>query len=260
MANKRSEELLTVGEVARVAHVSVRTLHHYDQIGLVVPSRRSGSGYRLYTGGDLERLQSVLFYKELGFRLDAIRRLLSDPQFDRHQALVEQRDLIAGRALRLQALLGLIDKTLASLDGGIRMTNEEMFDVFGDFDPSAHEAEAKERWGDTGAYKESARRTARYTKEDWKRYQAENAEIQAAFAELMDRNVPPTDVRAMAVAERARLQIDTWFYPCSRQIHAGLGHMYVADPRFAANYEKVRRGMAQYLCDAIQANAAKGDA
>jgi len=158
--------LLRVGEVARLAHVSVRTLHHYDQLGLVVPSDRSEAGYRLYAPRDLENLQTVLFYRELGFPLDAVRALLSDPAFDRRRALTEQRDLIADRALRLEALLRLIDKTIAAADGGTQMSKEEMFEVFGKFDPAEYEDEAKQRWGDTDAYKESARRTARYSKED----------------------------------------------------------------------------------------------
>ena len=140
------------------------------------------------------------------------------------------------------------------------MTKEEMFEVFGDFDPAEYEDEVKERWGDTDAYKESARRTSRYTKEDWERFKAESEEIGSAIAALMDEGVPADDPRAMDAVDRARLQIDTWFYPCSRTMHAELGKMYVADPRFTATYEKIRPGMAQYVCDATQANLARGEA
>jgi MerR family transcriptional regulator, thiopeptide resistance regulator len=254
-----NERVLRVGEVARLASVSVRTLHHYDRLGLVTPSERSEADYRLYAPPDLERLQTVLFYKELGFALETIRALLADPAFDRRQALSAQRDLIAERALRLRALLRLIDTTITALDGGIQMSKEEMFEVFGDFDPADYQDEVKERWGSTDAYKESARRTARYTKEDWQRYKAESAEILDSLAALMDAGVSPADPRAMDVAERARLQIDNWFYACSREMHSGLGQMYVADPRFSATYDRVRPGMAQYLCDAIQANLVRGE-
>ncbi|MDO9107979.1 MAG: MerR family transcriptional regulator [Coriobacteriia bacterium] len=102
----------TVGTVATLAHVSVRTLHHYNELGLLVPSERSKADYRLYTDTDLDRLQSVLFYKELGFSLQEIRELVDDPAFDRREALVVQRDLIAEQALRFEAMLSLIDKTL----------------------------------------------------------------------------------------------------------------------------------------------------
>jgi DNA-binding transcriptional MerR regulator len=131
----------TVGEVAKLAHVSVRTLHHYDEIGLLRPSARSETGYRLYSSADLEKLQQVLFFKEIGFGLEDIRDLMADPAFDRREALLVQRDLLAERALRLEAMLGLIERTLASLEGGLPMTRAEMFEVFGDFDPAAYEDE-----------------------------------------------------------------------------------------------------------------------
>lgn len=137
------------------------------------------------------------------------------------------------------------------------MTKEEMFEVFGDFDPSEYEDEVKDRWGDTDAYKESARRTARYTKEDWARFKAESEQVNSAIVALMDEGVAPEDPRAMDAVDRHRLQIDRWFYPCSRQMHAALGEMYIADPRFTATYEKIRLGMARYVCDATQANLAR---
>ncbi len=149
----------TVGEVAKLAHVSVRTLHHYDHVGIVRPSDRTDAGYRLYTDADLATLQQALFYKELGFGLEEIREMLSDPAFDRREALLAQREMVTAQARRFEAMLGLIDRTLISLEGGVRMTKEEMFEVFGDFDPSEYEEEVQQRWGDTDAYKVSARRT-----------------------------------------------------------------------------------------------------
>jgi MerR family transcriptional regulator, thiopeptide resistance regulator len=246
-----------VGEVAGLAGVSVRTLHHYDEIDLLKPSGRSGAGYRLYTAEDLERLQQILIYRELGFGLREIRDAMADPAFDRREALIAQRDELARSSVRLDAMLDLIDKTLAALEGGVPMADEEMFSVFGDFDPAEHEAEAERRWGETDAYKESARRTRRYTKEDWSRFKAQSDLANQALAELMDAGVAPDDARAMDAAERLRLLIDEWFYPCSREMHARLGDMYVADPRFAANYEKIHAGMARYVRDAIVANAAR---
>ena len=130
-----------------------------------------------------------------------------------------------------------------------------MFEVFGDFDPAEHEAEAKERWGDTAAYKESARRTRRYTKDDWARFKAESDAVNEAIAALMDEGVAPDDPRAMDAVERHRLLIDTWFYPCPVEMHEQLGRMYVEDARFTATYEKIRPGMAEYLRDATAANA-----
>lgn len=250
---------MKVGEVARLAGVSVRTLHHYDELGLLTPSRRSEAGYRLYTDEDLERLQQILFYRELGFGLEQIAVVMNAPDFDRRAVLLEQRRLLAAEIRRLQATLRLVDKTIASIQGGYQMTKEEMFEVFGDFDPSQYEAEVQERWGHTDAYKESAQRTKQYTKADWQRFKNESDEIGSEIARLMDRGVPPTDPRAMDAVERHRLQIDRWFYPCSREMHAELGKMYVTDERFRRTYEAIRPGMAQYVCDAIHANLARSE-
>ena len=226
----------TVGEVAKLARVSVRTLHHYDEVGILRPSGRTQAGYRLYSLDDLERLQQVLFYKELGFELEEIRAIMADPAFDRREALITQRELIAEQALRLEALLGLIDRTIHSMDGGYGMTKEEMFEVFGDFDPREYEEEVEQRWGDTDAYKESARRTKRYTKDDWARIKAEGDENMQRMIAAFDAGAAPDSDEAMDIADEARLQIDRNFYPCSRQMHAGLAEMYIADPRFTATY------------------------
>ncbi len=246
-----------IGEVARLAHVSVRTLHHYDRIGLVRPSARTAAGYRLYATEDLERLQTVLLYKELGFGLGEIRDLLAEPGYDRREALRAQREQLARRSARVDAMLALIDKTLAAMDEGIPMERSDLFEVFGDFDPAEHEAEAEARWGETAEYRESARRTRRYTKEDWARFKSESNAVNEALARLMDEGVAPADPQAMDAVERHRVLIDTWFYPCTAAAHEQLGRMYVEDARFAATYEKIRPGMAAYLRDATAANAAR---
>lgn len=245
----------TIGEVARLAGISVRTLHHYDDIGLLTASERTDAGYRLYTDDDLARLQQVLLYRELDFALDEIAQVLADPDFDPLDALEAQRGLVADKLKRDEALLALLDKTILAMKGGIRMSTEEMFEVFGDFDPSEYEAEVEERWGNTDAYKESARRTSRYTKADWERFKAEQEDLNARIVAAMDEGVAATDERAMDLAEEGRLQIDTWFYPLSHEMHANLAAMYVADPRFTATYEKIHTGLAQWWHDAIIANA-----
>jgi DNA-binding transcriptional MerR regulator len=244
----------TVGDVAEVARVTVRTLHHYDEIGLLRPTARSGSAYRLYSDADLARLQQILFYRDLGFALDDVARILRDPTFDRRRALTAQRALVAAKRQRLDAMLALIDKTLDALDNGTAMKPEEMFEVFGDFDPHAHDAEVRERWGETPEFAESARRTRRYTKDDWTAIKSEGAAIVEDFRKAFVAGARPHDREVRAIAERARLHIDRWFYPCSRQMHAGLGRMYVDDSRFAHHYEKHAAGLAQFVCDAIRAN------
>lgn len=245
----------TVGETAKLARVSVRTLHHYDEIGLLAPSGRSEAGYRLYSHWDLEQLQQILLFKELGFSLTDITRIMSDPAFDRAGALRAQRRLLAEKARRAADMLATVDLALEAAEKGNAMDEKDMFEVFGDFDPKQYEDEVQQRWGDTEAYKVSMKRTSSYTKEDWKRITAETAAINEDLAALLDEGAAADDARVMDVAERHRLHIDRYFYPCSQEMHVGLGEMYVADPRFAANYEKVRQGLAVFMRDAIKANA-----
>jgi len=246
---------LTVGEVAELASVSVRTLHHYDEIGLLVPSVRTEAGYRLYADADIAALQQVLFFKELGFPLGEIARVMHDPSFDRTEALRVQRRMLEDKAAQLTLMVEAVDAAIEAEKGGVTLDAKDRLEVFGDFDPAQYEDEVQERWGNTDAYRESARRTRRYTKEDWARFRAESAADGAKMIALMDAGVSPDDPRAVDVAESARLLIDRWFYTCSREMHCNLAEMYIADPRFRATYEKMHEGLAQWFHDAILANA-----
>lgn len=248
---------LTVGEVAHLASVSVRALHHYDELGLLTPSVRTEAGYRLYSDADLACLQQVLFFKELGFGLGDIARIMHDPRFDRLEALRMQRRMLMDKSSQLILMAEAVDAAIDATEGGVRMDAKDMFEAFGDFDPKEYEKEAEERWGNTDAYKESAHRTKRYTKQDWIEVRKETEAVNEALAALLDAGVPADDPRAMGQAEQHRLNIDKRFYPVSYEMHVGLAQMYIADPRFAANYEKIRPGLAQYMHDAILANAAR---
>ncbi len=247
---------LTVGAVARLAGITVRTLHHYDEIGLLHPSGRSDAGYRRYADGDLDRLQRILFFRELGFGLDQIKDAMTDGGADASAHLRRQHAMLRDRIGRLQRMASAVEKAMEARTMGIKLTPEERFEVFGDFDPDQHAAEVKERWGDTDAYRESARRTKGYTKADWQRIKDEGQAAVDKLVAAMQSGKPATSEEAMAGAEAHRLQIDRNFYPCSYEMHVGLAEMYLADPRFTATYEKVAPGLAQYLHDAIKANAA----
>jgi DNA-binding transcriptional MerR regulator len=244
----------SIGVVATAAGVSVRTLHHYDEIGLLTPTDRSDSGYRLYSDSDLDRLQQILLLRELGMGLDQIGRVLDDPGYDRLEALREQRRMLERTALRMQRLIGAVDDAIHATEKGIAMDAEEMLEVFGSFDPDEHAAEAKERWGGTDAYKQSVQRTASYTKQDWEQMGREADAINQAFIALMEEGVDPDDPRAGAAAERHRAHISKWFYECTPEIHAGLGAMYAADPRFEKSIDKAAPGLARYMSSAIAAN------
>jgi len=246
----------TVGDVARMAGVSVRTLHHYDDIGLLHPTARSEAGYRLYARDDLDRLHAILAYRELGFDLGAIGGMLdgdADPivHLERQLASLEQR------AQRLEAQRAHLTKVLEAHNMGINLDPRTMLEVFGDHDPSQHADEAKEHWGETDAYRESQRRASGYRKEDWLRMRDEVTAIEQRLAEAMADGVPADDPRAMDAAEAHRDHVRRWFYDCSHGMHVGLAEMYVADPRFTAYYEERAEGLAAYVAAAIRANAAR---
>ena len=157
-----------VKDVARITGVSVRTLHYYDEIGLLAPADRTSAGYRLYDDDSLLRLQQILIGRALGLSLDEIRRSLDDPDFDHRAALVSQRQALVARAEETAGMIRAVDKALAILDEDRKDSEMTMEQIFEGFDPKAYEAEAKARWGDTDAHKTVSRRTKDYTEEDWK--------------------------------------------------------------------------------------------
>ena len=244
----------SVGRVAELAGVSVRALHHYDEIGLLRPSERSPAGYRLYHAGDLERLQQILLYRELGFSLEETAAVL-DPDSDSLVHLRRQHRLLTERIERLRRMRTAVEYEMEVRQVGISMTPEERFEVFGDFRPEDYEAEVEERWGGTDAYVESQRRVASYTKEDWLVVKAEAQGINRRLATLMQSGAAAASEEAMDAAGEHRRHITRWFYECSSEMHVGLGEMYVADPRFKASYEEISPGLAEYLRDAMKANA-----
>src|SRR4051812_41536792 len=174
---------MNVGEVAALAGVTVRTLHHYDRIGLLSPSGRTSSGYRQYAPADLDRLHQVLLYPELGFPLEEVATLLDDPSADPEAHLRRQHRLLRDRLERTSAMVAAVEKEMEARQMGISLTPEERFEVFGEHDPAQYDAEVQERWGETDAYAESKRKTAAYSKEDWVRITAEQMEIGGRFAQ-----------------------------------------------------------------------------
>jgi len=247
----------SVGQVAGFAGVTVRTLHHYDDIGLLVPSERSPAGHRRYSDADLDRLQQILFYRELGFPLEEVAALLDDPDADPRAHLRRQHELLTARIEKLRKMAAAVEQAMEARTMGINLTPEEKFEVFGDFDPDQHEEEARERWGDTDAYRQSQRKAASYTKEDWQRIQAESDELTRRFVALMEAGEPADSEAAMDAAEDHRRGICRNHYECSHEMHTCLGEMFVDDERFTRNIDKARPGLARYLRDAILANAAR---
>lgn len=276
----------TVAQVAAVTGVTARTLHHYDRLGLLVPSGRSEAGYRLYAPADLARLREVLVWRRLGLPLAEIGRLLDDPQADRGEVLRHQRALVAQQLVELRQLAAALDLAIdgdrAGVDAGagdgdgrgdrgdrrrleredVAMSaDEQIIKALDGFDPRDYEAEAAERWGDTDAYRESAKRTKQYGPADWQKIKAEGDDINRRLAQLWELGASAEGEDAIALAEEWRAHISRWFYECSPGMLGGLGEMYVADPRFTASYDGPggeRAGFACWVRDAWVARADQG--
>ena len=250
---------LIVGQVAERYGITVRTLHHYDEIGLLVPSERTHAGYRRYTGADLLRLGAIVTYRRLGMALSEVQALL-DGDADVVATLTRQKEAVLRNVDELHQLVGAIDRVLEAEMTNQPATDADLKEIFGDGFSEDYQQEAQERWGDTDAWKQSSARTKGYTKADWEEIKAESEAVNAAFVAALQSGEPATSAAAMDAAEAARLQIHTRFYDCSPAFHRDLGDMYVADPRFTKTYEDQATGLAQYVRDAIHANADRQDA
>ena len=245
-----------MGAAARLAGVSVRTLHHYHRVGLLSPGGRSPAGYRLYSLADLKRLQQILFYRALGFPLAEIGRILAAPGQDADVHLRRQHRLLREQIRRRRDMLAAIEKEMEARQMGIALTPEEQFEVFGTGKVSGEWAqEAEQRWSDTDAWRQSQRDTAAYSKQDWIGIRDEGSAISQEFLAAMTAGEPASGPRATGIAERHRQHISHWFYECGHGMHTGLAGLYLADQRFGKNYEDLAPGLAQYVHDAIVANA-----
>ena len=245
----------TVGEVAKVAGVTVRTLHHYDEIGLLSPHGRTASGYRRYAEADLDRLQQILFYRELGFPLEEIAAVLDDGSASPAEHLRRRHELLTARIGRLQELAAAVERAMEAEKMGIQLTPEEKFEVFGPDYRETWEAEAEQAWGDGDPWKQSRRRTGGYRREDWQRIRTEADGLNERMAQAVTAGLAPGSGEAMDLAEVHRRHITEHYYTCGYEIHRGLAAMYLADPRFTATYEQLAPGLAHWLHDAIIANA-----
>ncbi len=243
--------------MAELAGVSVRALHHYDSIGLLVPEARTAAGYRLYTDADLFRLQQILIGRELGLSLEDIRRALDDPRFDGKTALLDQRERLRERVQQTEAMIRAIDVALDALNDSGKKGETKMEDLFEGFDPSRYEDEVRQKWGTSEAFVESEKRTKRYTPGDWKALKAEQAAIYDDAHSALQAGQHASDEAVMDIAERHRLSIDRWFYPCSRSMHRGLAAMYESDDRFRQSIDRHGEGLTSFLAEAIRANAAR---
>ena len=245
---------LTVGQVAQALGVTVRTLHHYDAVGLVVPSARSHAGYRLYTEADVHRLTRAVVYRRLDLPLDEVRALL-DGDGTPEEHLRRQRDVVVSRLGELTELVAAIDRALEREMTDRPATPDDLRDLFGDGFGDEYREEAEQRWGETDAWQQSKARTRRYARTDWEQVAAEADAVDTGWVAALASGEPPTSARATDAAEAHRRHITDRFYDLDHTMHRGLADMYLADPRFTEHYERLAPGLAQYVHDAVHANA-----
>ncbi|EYE87520.1 MerR family transcriptional regulator [Fervidicella metallireducens AeB] len=243
-----------IKEVADMVGISVRTLHHYDEIGLLKPESITQAGYRLYTEKNLEKLQQILFFKELDFDLKTIKEILDDPDFDRKRALELHRQLLIKKRDRLNKIIECVENTIESAERGIKMSKENMFNAFDMSEIEKYQKkyaeETKQKYGHTNAYKESMEKTSKYTKNDWSDIMQKASEIYIEIASLMDRS--PDDEDVQRAVKKWRQYITDNFYNCTVDIFRGLGELYVSDERFKNNIDKIKEGLAEFLSEAIK--------
>lgn len=245
---------LTVGAAAAHVGVTVRTLHHWDAIGLVRPSGRTSGGYRLYSPADVARVHRVLIYRELGLPLDDIGELLDAPAVDMTGPLRQQRAELVRRISRLQAMVDAVDRMIDAASSGILLSAEEQVAIFGQrWEPSSV-AGARERWGDTPQWVQYAERAAGMTPEDWQRVADDVTALENDLAAAVRAGVRPGSAEANALAERHRASIGVYF-DCTHAMQVCLGRKHAADPGFAAYHDAIEPGLAVWLRDVIDANA-----
>ncbi|MFF1648569.1 MerR family transcriptional regulator [Streptomyces sp. NPDC058240] len=245
---------LAVGRAAALVGVSVKTLHHWDAIGLARPSGRTWAGHRVYSGDDIARIHRVLVYKELGFPLAEIGRILDAPDVDAHDHLRRQRSQLVERIARLQRMVHAVDRMMEASKPGMRLTPEEQVEIFGaDWQPAWVE-EAEDRWGDSAQWAQYAERAAAMTPEDWKETASATEALNADLAAAKRADVAPGSAAANALAERHRAMISAHF-DCTTAMHVCIGRMYVDEPGYAEHYDALAPGLTVWLRDVILANA-----
>lgn len=248
------EEQLTVGEVASLVGVSIRTLHHWDEVGLVQPESRTSSGYRAYSAADMARIHRVLVYQELGFSLASILGILDDPEVDAVAQLRQQRDLIDERIARLQQMAQAIERVLESHVAGTRLTVRQHAEIFGRGWREEWTEEAYERWGESDEWSQFEHNAAASSETDLKQMQEAGEELYADMAQAKRSGIMPGSITANLLAERHLVMVSQLF-ECTYSMQVCLGRLYVEDERFGEFFAEFEPGLAEWVADAINENA-----
>jgi DNA-binding transcriptional MerR regulator len=255
MSDVGEDDGLTVGQVSTGLGVTVRALHHWDSIGLARPSLRTTGGYRLYTAGDVERLQRIVVYREIGLGLDRIRAILDDSTVDVVHALRAQRTDVAERIDRLQQLSTGLDRMLAAHERGPLLTVDQQAAIFGpEWNPD-WAAQARHRYGDNPQWRQYAERSASRSPEEWQAIADAMTALDRDLADAMDADVIPGSADAIQLVERHREVFTASHFPLTRQMQVCLARMCEADPGFAAHYDAIRAGLAAWFRQSVDASA-----
>lgn len=241
----------SVKQLAKLAGVTVRTLHYYDEVGLLSPSFVEKNGYRKYERDELLKLQQILFFRELDFSIDEIKRIMSNPKYDMSAALGDQRAMLELKKKRITGLIKNIDQTIKQLKNQSNMNDEDMkelYDTFGEDTIKKYADEVKQRWGHTDAYKQSMERSKNATKEDLEKYKKDSDIFMKKVAETADKGATSPEMQELIAQHFDALRM--WYEP-NLEMYEGLAHMYVDDPRFTAYYEKYKPGLAKIFSDAM---------
>ena len=242
-----------IKEFADFTGVSVRTLHYYDEIGLLKPAvTDKDNGYRYYDNKSAERMFEIIFLRELDFSLKSIKDILSSPNYNKKEAFKQQRKLLTLKKERLDKLIEALEKAEKG-EFDMKVLNNNQYENA----KNAYEKEVKEKWGNTDAYKESQEKTAGYTKEKWQSTTDGLDSIMGEFAQAMKNGTASDSDNAEALAVKLQQYITDNFYTCTKDILSGLGEMYVLDERFKANIDKHGKGTAEYIRSAIKTYCSK---
>lgn len=238
---------MNISSVAKLTGVTVRTLHYYDEIGLLKPSEVTEAGYRIYSDTDLEVLQQILFFRELDFSLEDIRKIMQNPAYEKESALRRQKVLLLQKRSRLDSLISLVDKTLkGEWDMSFRQFDTTMIEET----KKKYAAEAKQRWGGTAAYAEYEEKAGRRGAAQQKLLDGEGAMILSEFGQK--RSLAPDSPEAQALVKKWQDYITANYYTCTKEVLSCLGQMYVSDERFTHSIDGYGAGTAAFMAAAIE--------
>lgn len=243
----------TVQKLAHLAGISTRTLRYYDEIGLLKPARTNSSGYRIYGSTEVDQLQQILFYRELGVNLDSIKEIMTSPTFDGSQALRDHREKLLEKRAQLDALINNVDKSIKQTERKISMTDKEKFEGFKqkvvDDNEKKYGKEIREKYGDDAVNNSNAK-VKGMTNEQYEEMQKLEQQLFINLKTAMDTGDPAGEL-AQKAADLHKQWLCFYWDQYSKEAHAGLAEMYVADERFTAYYDKVQLGATEFLRDAI---------